>query len=80
MGPKALEMLKELVPKAKRVAVLGNPSNPGNEPAVASLRAIAPALDLALDYVSLQQLEDFDRVFDELARIGGPAVWKSHSY
>jgi putative tryptophan/tyrosine transport system substrate-binding protein len=68
MGPKALEMLKELVPKAKRVAVLGNPSNPGNEPAVASLRAVAPALDLALDYVSLQQLEDFDRVFDELAR------------
>lgn len=66
--PKALQMLKELVPKAKRVAVLGNPSNPGFEPVVASLRAVAPALDLALDYVSLQRPEDFDRVFDELAQ------------
>ena len=34
--PKALEMLKELVPKAKRVVLLGNPSNPGNEAANAS--------------------------------------------
>jgi len=68
MGPKALEMLKELVPKAKRVAVLGNPSNPGTEPGVALLRAVAPALGLALDYVSLQRLEDFDRAFDDLAR------------
>jgi putative ABC transport system substrate-binding protein len=68
MGPKALEMLKELVPKAKRVAVLGNPSNPGIEPAVASLRAVAPALDLVLEYVPLQRPEDFDRVFDELAQ------------
>jgi putative tryptophan/tyrosine transport system substrate-binding protein len=66
--PKALEMLKELVPKAKRVVILGNPSNPGNEAANASLRAVAPALDLALDHVSLQRLEDFDRVFDDLAR------------
>ena len=68
LGPKALELLKELVPKAKRVVVLGNPTNPGNESAVAGLRAVAPALDLALDYVSLQRLEDFDRAFDELAR------------
>ena len=66
--PKALEMLKEFVPKAKLVVILGNPANPGNEAAIASLRAVAPALDLALDYVSLQRLEDFDRVFDDLAR------------
>jgi putative ABC transport system substrate-binding protein len=68
LGPKALQMLKELVPTAKRVTVLGNPTNPGTEPAVASLRAAAPDLDLVLDYLTVSRAEELQQILDDLAQ------------
>src|SRR5262245_66166901 len=41
--PKALEMLKDLVSNSERVVDLGNPSNLGNEGAIANLPEFTPA-------------------------------------
>ena len=41
---KELELLKETVPKIRRVAVLSNPANPGNALAIKTVRKPAPPL------------------------------------
>jgi putative ABC transport system substrate-binding protein len=40
---KLLDLIKEAVPSASRIAVLSNPSNPANPPQVRQLLALAPA-------------------------------------
>jgi putative tryptophan/tyrosine transport system substrate-binding protein len=49
---KWLELLKEVVPSAHRIAVLWNPDNPGIAHQLERLRGAAPRLDVALEAVS----------------------------
>jgi len=53
---KQLELLKEILPKVSRVALLGNPANPANAPLVQQAQDAARALG-----VKLQPLEARDR-------------------
>jgi len=46
---KRLELLKELVPGASRIAILWNPANPGNRPRIGEMKAAAKALRLTLE-------------------------------
>jgi len=48
LAEKQLEILKELVPKTSRVAVLHNPANPGNAPEVRHAQDAARALGVRL--------------------------------
>ena len=45
---KLLELLKEVVPKVSRVALLGNPANPGTAPMVRRAQDAARALGIRL--------------------------------
>jgi putative ABC transport system substrate-binding protein len=60
---KRLELLKGVVPKVSRVAVLYEPTIPGNVMQVKEAQATAPALKLTIQPVEAQELGDFDRVF-----------------
>jgi len=67
-GAKRLELLKELLPRATRVAVLGNPDNPaslGQQPAVNSA---AESLGIKILVLNVRRSEDLDAVFPVMNR------------
>jgi len=60
---KRLELLREIVPKATRIAVLINPANPFTALPYKEARAAAKALGITLQPAEVRVAEDFDRVF-----------------
>jgi putative ABC transport system substrate-binding protein len=60
---KRLELLKEVVPAASRVAVLFNPANPTNPIQLRLTQAAARALGITLLPLEAQGPEDIDRAF-----------------
>jgi putative ABC transport system substrate-binding protein len=74
MGPKRLQLLREVVPGMKSFAILINPSNAANAAAVINdLQVAAHAQRLGFQVVSAASEEDLAVVFENLARekIGG---------
>ena len=70
IGPKKLEVLRELLPAATRVAVLLNPTSVGSEPALRELQPAAKALGFELHVVQASKDSDlksaFAKVTDDL--------------
>lgn len=68
VGPKRLQLLRELVPSAKSAALLINPTNPRNaEATTSSMMAAANALGLQLRVLSASREEDFAPAFAAVA-------------
>jgi putative ABC transport system substrate-binding protein len=65
---KRLELLKELVPSAGRIAVLLNPANPSHPRQLEDLHAAALSLGLAIVPVELKTPDELDRVLAVIAR------------
>jgi putative ABC transport system substrate-binding protein len=65
---KRLELMKELVPKLSRVAVLWNPANTLHEGLLKEAHKAAGVLSVRLEPIRAQTVSDFDSVFAELAR------------
>jgi putative ABC transport system substrate-binding protein len=65
---KELELLREVVPKVSRVAVLWNPANPGNALQLRAAEATAPALGVRLQPVEARGPGEIDRAFAAMAR------------
>jgi putative ABC transport system substrate-binding protein len=65
---KQLEMLKEVLPKLSLVAVLWNPSNPGNAPQLQAAEATARALSVRLHPLEARDPKDFDNAFAAMTR------------
>ena len=63
MVTKRLELLKEVVPSASRVAVLLNPANPTNPLQLKEIQAVAPALGVTLLPLEAKEPNDIDRAF-----------------
>jgi putative tryptophan/tyrosine transport system substrate-binding protein len=77
MAPKRLELLHELLPNARTVALLVNPSNPVlAEPQINDLETAAHTLGLELDVLNARSERDFDAVFAKLKqlRVGGLVI------
>ena len=66
---KQLEILKEIVPKLSRVAVLGTSTVPGNEDALRATEFAAEALKVQLQYLEIRDRKDIESVF-QAARKG----------
>ena len=67
LGGKRLELLKEAVPKAARVAVLYHPATPANVVEVKEdLPSAALALKLAVQPWEVRAADDFEKVFAAL--------------
>jgi putative tryptophan/tyrosine transport system substrate-binding protein len=74
---KQLGMLKEIVSKVARVAVLWNPTNPGNAPQVKAAELAARALELRLrpfEVRNAHEIDEIDNAFVAMAREGTGAL------
>jgi putative ABC transport system substrate-binding protein len=65
---KDLELLKEAVPKARRVAVLSNPASPSQPLTMSEIRDAARSLGLQLLLVEARRPGDFDGAFAAMAK------------
>jgi putative ABC transport system substrate-binding protein len=68
LAAKRLELLRELVPGAVRVAVLVNPANPNAETILRDVQAAARALGLQIQVHNAGTIDEIDTAFATLAR------------
>jgi putative ABC transport system substrate-binding protein len=72
---KRLELLKELVPRLSRIAVLWNPTNPNNVARINHIQAAAKTLRLTLDpLVGTGDGQDLDKGFGAIVAAGAEAL------
>jgi len=65
---KQLELLKEAVPRAVRIAVLWNQSNPWHSLALKGVEAAAQSLAVQLQILEVHRSEEFDSAFAAMSR------------
>ena len=63
---KRLQILKEMIPRVSRVAILGNPANPESPLYVSAVEAAARALRIRLQRVEARGPEEFKTAFGAL--------------
>jgi putative tryptophan/tyrosine transport system substrate-binding protein len=68
LSRKRLELLKELIPKVSRVAVLSNPSNPITRPLLRETEAAARGLGVQLQVVEVRNSTELDSAFSAMTR------------
>ena len=71
---KELELLRETVPKVRRVAVLWNPANPGNALAMKTVTRTAQSLGVQLQPLEARGSNEFEAAFAAMARGGTEAL------
>ena len=76
---KALEILKEVVPNAKRFGVLSSPTVPSHVPIMRAAEAAAEKLGVALYPVLVGVVEEFEEAFAKIARADVQAVFVAAS-
>ena len=71
-----LELLKETVPKVRRVAILSNPANPSQPLSIRELKVAARSLGVQLQLLEAQGPNEFDGAFAAMAteRVGALVV------
>jgi putative ABC transport system substrate-binding protein len=76
LGPKQLQLLKEVVPEVSRVAVLWLPTNPGHAFILRELEAAASTLRVTLQRVAVGGPDGFEGAFAAMSkeRVGGVIV------
>jgi putative ABC transport system substrate-binding protein len=82
MSGKQLELMKEIIPKLSRVAVIGNSTNPGDAQALRETVLAAGAYELYLRYLDVQDAKDIEPVLrsavkgraDALMVLGNPIL------
>ena len=65
---KGLELLKEALPKVRRVAVLSNPANPAHAGATSNVKAVAGSLGVHLQLLEAREPNQFEGAFAAMAR------------
>jgi putative tryptophan/tyrosine transport system substrate-binding protein len=65
---KRLELLKDVVPSASRVAVLLNPVNPSNPLQLKDIQAVAPAFRVTLLPLEIKGPDDIDHTFTRIGK------------
>ena len=74
LGGKRLELLKEVVPTASRVAVLFNPASPGNRRQWREMEGAARLLGVQLHALEVGGPAELERAFDTATREGAGAL------
>ena len=68
LSAKRLQLLKEMIPRLTRVAVLWNPDTPFHPRAVQELKAAAPSLSIQLTVVGVRTPEEIGPAFSAASR------------
>jgi ABC-type uncharacterized transport system substrate-binding protein len=74
LGPKRLELMHELVPAARTMAVLMNPLNPSAETVSRDIVAAARALGLQIQLLHARSAGEVEAAFADLSRLGAQAL------
>jgi putative ABC transport system substrate-binding protein len=74
LEPKRLELLHELTPTARAVALLVNPANPNAERASTEMAAAARSLDMGLHVLRASSNHDLDLAFGQVRPLGAGGV------
>jgi len=76
LAPKRLELLSELVPQARVIALLANPDNPTIEPLIRDTQAAARTKGVQLQILKASSEREIDAAFATLVpqRVGGLVV------
>jgi putative ABC transport system substrate-binding protein len=76
---KALEILKEAVPRAKRFGVLSSPAVPSHGPTLKAAEAAADRLGVTLFTALARTVDEFEEAFAQMARADVQAVFVAAS-
>jgi putative tryptophan/tyrosine transport system substrate-binding protein len=68
LAAKRLELLHELVPAAKVIAMLVNPANPNSEPDTRAVQAAAPAIGVQIVVLDASNGTEIGKAFDALSQ------------
>jgi putative ABC transport system substrate-binding protein len=74
LSGKRLELLKEIIPRLSRVAVLGSSTFPGNAQSLKEVELAAGALRVQLQYLDVLDRKDIETVFRAAAKGRADAV------
>jgi putative ABC transport system substrate-binding protein len=74
LSGKQLELLREIVPKLSRVAVLGNATRPGSPQALREINLAADAFGIQLQYLEIQTPKDIEIAFRAATKEQADAV------
>jgi putative tryptophan/tyrosine transport system substrate-binding protein len=74
LSGKRLELLKEIVPRLSRVAVLGSSTNPGNAQSLREVELAAGGIGAQLQYVDVRGPKDLETAFQEASKGRADAV------
>ena len=72
---KRLQLLKEAMPQATRVAILWNPATPYHTRAVQDIRAAAPSLSITFNFAGARTPEQFGPAFSAAKRAHAQALF-----
>jgi len=65
---KGVELLKETLPRVRRVAILSNPANPGHANAVSIVKAAARSLGMQLQLLEAREPDQLESAFAAMAK------------
>jgi putative ABC transport system substrate-binding protein len=74
LGPKRLELLHELVPTAKAIALFVNPAHPNAELQLRDVQAAARTMGLQIHVVHARTERDLDAIFASVANLRADAL------
>ena len=75
LSAKRLQLLKEVIPRLTRVAVLWNPDTPYHPKAIQEIKAVAPSLSIKLSFVGARTSKDFSAAFSAVSRAHTQALY-----
>jgi putative ABC transport system substrate-binding protein len=71
---KRLELLREILPRLKRVAFLANPQHPGEQKEYAAAKATATKLGMTVHYFPVRSEADLEKAFADMVRRRDEAI------
>jgi putative ABC transport system substrate-binding protein len=74
LGPKRIELLRELVPKAAVIAVLVNPKNPNAEPDSKEIQEAGRSIGVQIEIVHAASERELEDAFGKVRRLGADAL------
>lgn len=74
IGAKVLEHIREVLPSAKRVAVLANATDPFTRPFLAQLERAGPAMGLEIAPIMIREAAEFGTAFSGMVKRGTDVV------